>query len=87
MTNGDRQAWLRGNYAQRMPDGKYRNNWYQSGDQDGTLTARGIHGQQLYINPKRSTVIARFSSHPDPLNDAVTDACLGAFQKIALELG
>jgi CubicO group peptidase (beta-lactamase class C family) len=87
MTNGDRQAWLRGNYAQRMPDGKYRNKWYQSGDQDGTLTARGIHGQQLYINPKRSTVIARFSSHPDPLNDAVTDACLGAFQKIALELG
>jgi CubicO group peptidase (beta-lactamase class C family) len=87
MNNGDREAWIRGNYAHRMPDGKYRNKWYQSGDDDGSISGRGIHGQQLYINPARAIVIARFSSQPDPLNDALTDACFAAFRKIALELG
>ena len=84
---GDRDAWTRGNYAQRMPNGKYRNKWYQSGDEDGSLSGRGIHGQQIYINPARTTVITRFSSSPDPLNDEVTGACFNAFSQIARETG
>jgi len=84
---GDRDAWTRGNYAQRMPNGKYRNKWYQSGDEDGSISGRGIHGQQIYINPARATVITRFSSSPDPLNDEITDACFNAFSQIAKETG
>jgi len=86
-TAGDRDAWTRGNYAQRMPDGKYRNKWYQSGDEDDSISGRGIYGQQIYINPSRSTVISRFSSSPDPLNDTTTDACFKAFGQIARETG
>ncbi len=80
---GDKGAWDRGNYAHRAPRGKYRSQWYQSGDEDGSINARGIHGQNLYINPTRSVVIARFASHPAPLNDAVSNACFGAFDQIA----
>lgn len=85
--NGSQSAWDRGNFKARMPNGKYRNMWYQSGDADKTICARGIHGQLLYINAKRSVVIARLSSHPDPLNDVTTDTMMASFQVIARELG
>ena len=85
--NGDKEAWDRGNYVHRAPRGKYRNKWYQSGDEDGSINARGIHGQHLYINPTRSVVIARFASHADPLNDQVSNVCFGAFDQIAKMLG
>ena len=84
--NGDQQAWDRGNYAYRLPYGKYRNKWYQFGDEDGCISARGIHGQQLYINPTRSVVAARLSSQPDPLNEDITESCFAAFNQIARAL-
>ena len=85
--NGSQSAWDRGNYKERMPNGRYRNKWYQNGDADHTICARGIHGQLLYINPSRSVVVARLSSHPDPLNDVATKAMLAAFEKLAREIG
>lgn len=85
--NGSQSAWDKGNYKEKMPDGKYRNKWYQSGDADRTICARGIHGQLLYINPAREVVVARLSSHPDPLNDVTTVAMLQAFEKLAKEIG
>ncbi len=83
MNNGDRDVWLKGYYAHRIPNGKYRNKWYQFGDEDNCIHGRGIHGQQLFINPKTQTVIGRFSSSPDPLNDEINDACFTAFHEIA----
>jgi CubicO group peptidase (beta-lactamase class C family) len=83
--NGDQEVWDRGNYMQKLPDYRYRNKWYVSGDKDKTICARGIHGQLLYINPAREVVIARVSSHPDPLHDADTNAVMAAFDQMALE--
>lgn len=85
--NGDRKAWKNGNYAHRIPGGAYRNQWYRSGDESGSLCARGIHGQQLYINPATQTVIGRLASHPQPICDPVTDACFRTYGLIARELG
>ena len=84
---GSRDAWLRGNYSHKLPHGRYRNQWYQSGDEDRCLHARGIHGQLLYINPAREVVIARVSSQPDPLDDAITAEVLAACGQIARSLG
>jgi len=84
--NCDQGAWNLGNYKQRMPNGNYRNKWYQLGDADGSICARGIHGQLLYINPTRDVVIVRLSSHPDPINDRATAMVIAAFEKISLEL-
>ena len=82
-SNGDQQAWDRGNYKQKLPDFHYRNKWYLANDVDKTICARGIHGQSLYINPARNVVIARLSSHPDPLHDADTNAVMAAFDQMA----
>ena len=85
--NGDQAAWDRGNYKQKLPRGNYRNQWYQIGDDDGSISARGIHGQLLYINPSRSVVIAKLASQPEPLNDERTALFLRAFDSIAEILG
>ena len=81
--NGDKDAWDRGNYAQKLPNGRYRNKWYQIGDKDQSISARGIHGQLLYINHKRNVVAARVSSQPEPLNEIFTASMLTAFDQIA----
>ncbi len=86
-SGGSRDAWLRGNYRHKLPDGRYRNQWYQAGNADNCLHARGIHGQLLYINPARQVVIARLSSQPEPLNDALTADMIGAFDRVAASLG
>ncbi len=83
--NGDQSAWDRGNYKHKLPNGNYRNKWYQIGDQDKSMCARGIHGQLLYINPARSVVIAKLASQPAPLNDDMTTCMLMAFDKIATQ--
>ena len=38
--------------------------WWVSHNAHGAFTARGIHGQAIYIDPAAEMVIARFASHP-----------------------
>lgn len=71
MTQGDRNAWQRGEFASLLPQGRYRNKWYQVGDQDRSIMALGIHGQWLYVNPAAEVVIAKMSSQPEPVDDAL----------------
>lgn len=66
--NGDRQAWQEGRNVD-FPNGRYRSQWYQSGEADGAFCAIGIHGQWLYVDPSTDTVIVKLSSQPDPLGD------------------
>lgn len=68
-SNGDRQAWVDGNFADLFPDGRYRSGWYDVGDGRGTIAAIGIHGQWLWIDPAGRVVIARTSSRPAPSDD------------------
>ncbi len=66
--NGDRDAWQQGRNVD-LPNGRYRSQWYQSGEADQAFCAIGIHGQWLYVDPSTETVIVKFSSHPEPLGD------------------
>ena len=55
-----------------LPGWSYRNMWWVSNNEHGAYSARGIHGQAIYIDPKAEMVIARFASHPmrnNPFND------------------
>ena len=83
---GDREAWVAGNFVNLLPDGRYRNKWYQVGDELDAYCAIGIHGQFLYVAPQSSTVIAHFASHPEPFNEAVEITLLDAFQSLARTL-
>lgn len=66
--NGDREAWREGRNVD-LPNGRYRSQWYQSGEADGAFCAIGIHGQWLYVDPSTETVIVKLSSQPEPLGD------------------
>ncbi len=68
-TGGDRRAWRRGAMLFLFPGGRYRNKWYQAGD--GAFCGIGIHGQWLYVDPKAEVVIAKMSSQPEPVTDAL----------------
>ncbi|PYB69699.1 serine hydrolase domain-containing protein [Rhizobium wuzhouense] len=68
LTAGDHQAWVDGK-SNFFPNGRYRSQWYQSGEADGAFCAIGIHGQWLYVDPSTETVIVKLSSQPNPLDD------------------
>lgn len=68
LTLGDHQAWVDGK-SNFFPKGRYRSQWYQSGEPDGAFCAIGIHGQWLYVDPSTETVIVKLSSQPNPLDD------------------
>ena len=84
---GNREAWLKGDLAYVLPEGNYRNKWYQLGNQDNAVCAMGIHGQYLYINPKRNVVISRVACQPLPVDDPVEGALLKAMTNIAEQFG
>ena len=69
LNKGNRDAWLKGDFSVLLPQGCYRNKWYQIGNRDNCFMAIGIHGQWLYINPVTSVVIVKFSSQPEPVSD------------------
>ena len=76
---GDKDAWAAGDLNQLIPGGRYRSKWYQTAG--GAFCGIGIHGQWLYVDPPRRTVIVKMSSQPLPQDDALdreTLAFLGA---------
>ena len=86
LTRGNREAWMKGDFSGLLPNGRYRNQWYQIGDQNQCYTAIGIHSQWLYINPTSSVVIAKLSSQPEPVDDNLDSRILDAFSKLSKAL-
>jgi CubicO group peptidase (beta-lactamase class C family) len=84
--NGSRQAWARGAMTHLFPHGSYRSKWYKANDADGTFYAIGIHGQWIYVNPRAEVTAVKFSSQPDPVNDAQDLATRALFETLAREL-
>jgi CubicO group peptidase (beta-lactamase class C family) len=64
----------------------YRNMWWVSHNEHGAYTARGIHGQVIYIDPKAEMVIARFGSHPLAANANFDPTSLPAYRALAKHL-
>lgn len=64
----------------------YRNMWWVSHNVHGAIMARGVHGQNVYIDPKAEMVIARYASHPVAANIANDPHTLPAYHALALAL-
>jgi CubicO group peptidase (beta-lactamase class C family) len=77
-----REAFAPAGYA-TLPGWSYHNFWWVSHDDHGVFTARGIHGQAIYIDPKAEMVIARFASHPRAGNVNLDPTSLPAYRAIA----
>ena len=69
-----------------LPGWSYRNMWWVSHNAHGAIMARGVHGQNIYIDPKAEMVIARYASHPIAANIANDPHTLPAYHALALAL-
>ena len=69
-----------------LPGWSYRNMWWVSHNAHQAFTARGIHGQAIYIDPVAEMVIARFASHPLAANMNLDPTSLPAYEALAAHL-
>lgn len=81
--NGDRQAWVDGNFMDMFENGRYRSCWYDVGDGRGSFAAVGIHGQWLWVDPTNRAIIAKTSSRPAPSDDDETALEIHSLSQIA----
>jgi hypothetical protein len=82
---GDRQHFAGAGYK-TLPGGSYRSMWWVLHNAHGAYSARGIHGQAIYVDPTAEMVIARFASHPLGGNVNLDPASLPAYAAIAERL-
>ena len=82
---GDKSAFPQATYT-TLPGWSYRNMWWVSGNEHGAYSARGIHGQAIYVDPKAEMVIARFASFPMPNNPFNDPTSLPAYMALAKHL-
>lgn len=82
---GSRAAFAPAGYTW-LPDCSYRSQWWMMPGNHGAYSARGIHGQAIYVDPVAEMVIARFGSHPLAANSHFDPTSLPAFRAIAEHL-
>ena len=79
----DNRCYLNQDDLKRFPQGNYRSKWYQTGFNDNEYCAIGIHGQNIWVNPKKELTIIRMSSASDPINIDTEELMFSVFKKIA----
>lgn len=66
-----------------LPGASYRSQWWVLHNEHGAYSARGIHGQAIYIDPTAEMVIARFATYPVSANAVIDPTSLPAYQAVA----
>lgn len=66
-----------------LPGWSYRSQWWCTHDNHGAFTARGIHGQTIYVDQVAEMVVARFASHPIAANSALDPTSVPAYRALA----
>jgi CubicO group peptidase (beta-lactamase class C family) len=71
----DKAQFAKAGYA-LLPGWSYRNMWWVSHNEHGAFSARGVHGQAIYIDPKAEMVIARLRRiHWQPMPTSTRPRC------------
>lgn len=78
---GDRDAWNAGDFAAVFPGARYRNKWYAL--PRGAFFACGIHGQWLFVDPRRAVTIVKLSSQAEAKSDALDRRTLKVLETLA----
>jgi len=83
-TGGDRTAWDTGDFADKFPGlpVSYRSKWYVHHGDDPLVHGLGIHGQYLFVDPKRDLSIAWFSSEDAPVDPGWLAHVFASVQRI-----
>ena len=66
-----------------LDGGSYRSQWWALHNDNGAYSARGIHGQAIYVDPTAEMVIARFATYPISFNAVIDPTSLPAYQAVA----
>ena len=69
-----------------LTDLVYRSQWWFFTNGNAVFSARGIHGQAIYVDPAAELVIARFASHPIAANIPNDATTLAVFRALAAHL-
>ena len=69
-----------------LSDLVYRSQWWFFTNGNPVFSARGIHGQAIYVDPAAELVIARFASHPIAANIPNDPTTLAGFRALAAHL-
>ncbi|MFT3811156.1 MAG: serine hydrolase [Micropepsaceae bacterium] len=80
--NGSAEAFKPAGYV-TLPGWAYRNMWWVSNNAHGAYMARGIYGQNIYIDPRAEMVISRLGSHSIAANTATDHLVLPAYHAAA----
>ena len=86
LSGGDKTPWKNGSTSDRFPEGGYRNNWYQTGNQNSAVAAIGLHGQWLYLDPIANVVNVKNSAQSNPLNVLYGPIHVAAFEEVCSHL-
>jgi len=79
-------SYLNQDNLERFPKGNYRSKWYQTGFNDNEYCGIGIHGQNIWINPKKELTIVRLSSASEPINIKTEELMFSVFKEIGNNL-
>ena len=69
-----------------LPGWSYRSQWWVTHNNRGAFSARGIHGQTIYVDPAAEMTLVRFASHPVAANSALDPTSLPAYAALAEHL-
>ncbi len=69
-----------------LPGWSYRNMWWVTHNAHGAYSARGVHGQLVWVDPRAQMVIARYASHPQAANMHLDPTSLPAWHALAQHL-
>jgi len=65
-----------------LADLVYRSQWWFFANGRPVYSARGVHGQAIYVDPEAEMVIARFASHPTAANVAFDPQSLPVYRAL-----
>lgn len=66
LAGGDREAMTYEGFTTAFPNGSYTNQWWCMGNERGNVSGIGIHGQNLWLDPRTDAVIVKLSTWPEP---------------------
>ena len=79
---GDKKAFIEAEHP-GLKGWSYRNMWWITENTNKAYSARGVHGQTIYIDPTAEMVIIRMASHPVAGNAANDATSLPAYEAVA----
>ncbi|MBL3686512.1 class C beta-lactamase-related serine hydrolase [Leucobacter zeae] len=66
LAGGSQEAMTYAGFTDEFPSGSYTRQWWCTGNERGNVSAIGIHGQNLWLDPMTDSVIVKLSVWPDP---------------------